>query len=192
MYDTHFSKSGGGSLFVSLALSKRAPRDLPPRRFFSNRFIHEAMANFSGNILPLGSMRLNVSADNRLATWESFYPYDRLPRSMSLRLSGIGIVQLAELHTLLRLKKDFPRVKWVSHDITDRTRDSHLRSRGLVSRDGRVRYETFTLSREMRLLRQKIARDMWKRVPPSPTSKRATLPSSKWSTRRLSWRPKTR
>ncbi len=168
LYDTHFSKSGGGSLFVSLSLSKRAPHDLPPRHFFTNRFIHGAMENFSGNFLPLGSMRLNISRDNRIAFWESFYPYDRLHRDMSSRLNGIGIVQLAELHALLRLKKDFPQVKWVSHDITDHTRDSHLRSRGLVTRTGRVRYETFALSREIRLLRQKIAQDMWKHVPLPP------------------------
>lgn len=185
-YTTNILRSGGGSLVVLLQLVESNPRSFPSGGFITNKTIRSAVQKM-GIITPLrlGSIRLNISRDGKLASWENFYPYDKLPEDYGAEIRSKGIAQLAELHTLLRLKKDFPHVKWIAHDITDRSREGHVRSRGLQTRQKRVHFETFTLSREIRLLREKIARDAWKYTPPKLFSKRAALPPSQWTHQKL-------
>jgi len=189
LYTPYLSESGGGSLAVSIFLCKRNPGKLPRGQFFTNRSIREVMLNHPDRLTIIGSIRLNILKGGRSASWENFYPFDMLPKSIS-QIRRIGIAQLAELHTLLRLKKDFPNVKWITHDITIRSREDHVRSRGLRTRSGRVRYETFALDREIRLLRKKIARDMWWRIPPRPGSVRARLHYRRWTHATLVRRPR--
>lgn len=186
VYNTHFSRPGGGYLIVSFQLVESNSHDFPRGSFFTNKTIRSAVQQM-GIITPLrlGSMRLNISRDGKVASWENFYPYDKLPEDYFVEIRSKGIAQLVELRALLRLKKDFPGVKWVTHDVTNGSRENHLRSRGLQTREKHVRYETFSFLREIRLLREKIARDAWKHTPPKPFSKRATLPPSKWTHQNL-------
>ncbi len=190
-YTPSHSRSGGGGLNAQFEIAYLDSKDVGARAFLTNPKIHDAIArgNFSERGDMLGKIKMGINRQESIGDWESFFPF-RDVRTHS-GLERIGIAQLLEYRFLQRIKEEFPFVEYIKHSITDLNRLAQVKDRKL-SYENSLSYATIPLKEEMKKLREKIGRDMWKHVPPKLNSLRDRSPARIWTHQFLVRRPKTR
>ncbi len=175
-------------------------KDFPLIRFFSNKNIRKVIQHARVALgFKLGTMSLSVDPNTRSMEWASYHPLDNVPSAWSpfnfnakrqAKLRKAGIAQLSEYIVLNFVQKNFLFVEKVWHIDPRPARIVQLgkRDSSLVSESPVFDY---SLNDGLCFLREKIARDMWKHVPPKyyvpphPSGKRAITSRSRWSHKNL-------